>query len=476
MTLKDRLHRQTKILATLGPASRSPEMLAQLVEAGVNVFRLNFSHGSHEDHANAVKLIRDLEEKIGTPIGILADMQGPKLRIGTFENDAIDIEKGMVIRFDLDKTPGNKTRVCLPHEEIISVLEVGSYIFMDDGKVRAKITEKGSDFVNAEIMAGSKLSNRKGVNVPDVVIPIPALTEKDRIDLAAALDMDVDWVAQSFVQTAEDVAEARELIQGRAKLMVKIEKPSALEHLEAIVDLADGVMLARGDLGVEIPAEDVPSVQKRVVRMVREKGKPIVVATQMLESMIESPRPTRAEASDVATAVYDGADTVMLSAETAAGAYPVQAVEFMNRICTRTEHDGIYRKIINEPMTTIEDDISAAITCAARTVAKSINAALIVTYTTSGTTALRTAKHRPEVPVLSITPDLKAARQLTLSYGINPIHAPETIDDFTGPAQHASEIIRKLDLAPEGKRFVMTAGVPFGKAGTTNILRVAVVS
>jgi pyruvate kinase len=465
--------RQTKIVATIGPASSSLEQIQILAETGVNVFRLNFSHGSHEDHRAVAERIREVEKKIGRVLGIMADLQGPKLRIGKFENGKIDLVLEQTMRFDLDPAPGNNTRVNLPHPEILSVLEKDSLIFLDDGKVRARITKKGKDYVEAVIRAGSHLSDRKGLNIPDAIIPIPALTEKDKKDLIAALDMGVDWVAQSFVQTPEDVAEARALIKGRAALMVKLEKPSAIARLDEIMALADGFMLARGDLGVEIPPEDVPSVQKRVVRLVRDLGKPIIVATQMLESMIENARPTRAEASDVATAVYDGADAVMLSAETAAGAYPQRAVEIMDKICRRTEEDETYTQIMDTHHPDTLGNPADAITTAAYYVAEDTKALAIVTYTTSGSTALRMARQRPTVPILCLTPKLEAARRLCLSYGVHAVHAPEIVGDFTGPAIHASRILQAEGMAAKGDRFVMTAGVPFGVSGTTNILRIA---
>jgi len=465
--------RQTKIVATLGPATSEPDQIKALIEAGVNVFRLNFSHGSHEDHARSVKIIRGLEKETGRLIGIMADMQGPKLRIGTFKDGPVELKLEQIFRFDLDETPGDETRVCLPHPEILSVLKEDSLIFLDDGKVRARIIKKGKGFVEARIRAGSALSDKKGLNVPGVVIPIPALTAKDKKDLAAALDMGVDWIAQSFVQTPEDVAEARKLIDGRAALMVKLEKPSALARLNEILDLADGVMLARGDLGVEIPPEEVPSVQKRVVRTVREQGKPVIVATQMLESMIENARPTRAEASDVATAVYDGADGVMLSAETAAGAYPLRAVEIMDKICRSTEADETYAQIMEANPADVVGDASDAITTAAYYVADDIEAKAIVTYTTSGSTALRMARHRPSVPVLCMTPSINVARRLSISYGIHAVHAPELKGDFTGPAVLASKVLKEIGMAQKSEKFVMTAGVPFGTPGSTNILRIA---
>lgn len=472
------IYRQTKILATLGPASNSQEQIASLFHAGANAFRLNFSHGTHDDIRNLVDNIRALEKQEGQPIAIVADLQGPKLRIGEFEGGATTLEKGQIFRFDLDKRAGDSSRVCLPHPEVLKVLEEGALIFLDDGKVRARIQKTGDDFVEAEILSGSKLSNRKGLNVPGAIVPIPALTEKDKKDLAAALDMGVDWIAQSFVQRPEDVADARKLMAGpdgksRAALMIKIEKPAALACLDQLVDMADGVMLARGDLGIEIPPEDVPSVQKRVVRDVRERGKPIVVATQMLESMIENARPTRAEASDVATAVYDGADCVMLSAETAAGAYPVRAVEMMNRITCRTEEDETYQRMMRDAHPDTIGNSSDAITTAAYFVAQDVDAKVIVTYTTSGSTALRAARQRPAVPILCLSPSLEVARRLSISYGVRGIFDPGTADDFSGPAKHASTIVRESGFAQKGDKFVMTAGVPFGTPGSTNTLRIA---
>ena len=363
--------RQTKILATLGPASDTKDMIRDLFVAGVDNFRLNFSHGAHDDHRKRLEMIRAVEKEFSASIGVVADMQGPKLRVGRFKDGKIALKEGMVIRFDLDETPGDETRVNLPHPEIIGAVNVGDMLLIDDGKVRVEIIEKGTDYLDVKVVAGQKLSNNKGVNVPGVILPIAALTDKDRKDLSAALDMGVDWIAQSFVQRPEDVAEARKLIAGRAGLIAKIEKPAALETFDEILDHVDAIMLARGDLGVEIPPEDVPAVQKQIVRRVRQAGKPIIIATQMLESMIESPAPTRAEASDVATAVYDGTDSVMLSAETAAGAYPLEAVAIMDRICHRTEADDHYLEKMEAEELRIKEDASDAISAAAQEVAKS---------------------------------------------------------------------------------------------------------
>lgn len=464
--------RQTKIVATLGPASNSEEMIEKLFLTGVDVFRLNFSHGKHEDHAERVKSIRAVEKRHGRPIGIIADLQGPKLRVGKFEHGHIELKPGMKIRLDLDKTEGNEKRVNLPHPEIIVTLMPGAYILCDDGKVRMKIVDKGSDFLMAEVVSGNKLSNNKGVNVPNVVLPIAALTEKDRKDLSAALDMGVDWIAQSFVQRPEDVAEARKLIAGRAWLMAKIEKPSAIEMFESILDHVDGIMLARGDLGVEIPPEDVPSVQKKVVRQVRYAGKPIIVATQMLESMIENPAPTRAEASDVATAVYDGTDAVMLSAETAAGQYPLEAVSIMDRICHKVESDEVYRRIMDTNHPDAETEAGDAITVAACQVAQTIKAACITNYTSSGSTTLRTARQRPPMPILSLSHSQATTRRLMLCYGVYAVFT-EDKKTFGEAVAAAVEQAAITGLAKKGQRLVMTAGVPFGTPGSTNILRVA---
>lgn len=468
-------NRQTKIVATLGPASSTLAMIRALFLTGVDVFRLNFSHGDHDGHRERLAMIRAVEQEFNAPIGVIADLQGPKLRVGRFKDGSIRLEKGMMIRLDLDEREGDETRVNLPHPEIIGAVAVGDQLLADDGKVRFKVCEKGADFLLCEVLAGVKLSNNKGVNVPGVMLPIPALTEKDIRDLHAALDMGVDWIALSFVQRPQDVADARKLVGRRAGLMIKLEKPSALDYLDELIDLTDSVMLARGDLGVEIPPENVPSVQKRVVRAVRNAGKPIIVATQMLESMIESPAPTRAEATDVATAVYDGTDAVMLSAETAAGHYPLEAVSIMDRICRITEGDEIYRRIIAADTLDIEDEASDAITTAACQVAHNIRAACIANFTSSGGTTLRTARQRPSMPILCLSHKHDVARRLCLSYGVRAVLA-EDIKSFADTVQRATKLAADHGLASSGQRLVITAGVPFGTPGSTNVLRIAWVS
>jgi pyruvate kinase len=467
-----RRQRKAKIVATLGPASSTPEQISALFHAGADVFRLNFSHGAHEDHKARYDAIREVEEKADRPIGVLMDLQGPKLRVGTFAEGPVELKTGGKFRFDLDAAKGDATRAQLPHPEIFAAVKVGTNLLLDDGKLRLRVKKCGDDFAECEIVVGGKLSDRKGVNVPDVVLPLSPLTKKDRADLRYGLDLGVDWVAMSFVQRPEDVAELRKLIGGRAKVIAKLEKPSAIEHLEEIVDLSDAVMVARGDLGVEMLPEDVPAIQKQIIAAGRKSGKPVVVATQMLDSMVHSPAPTRAEASDVATAVYDGADAVMLSAESASGEYPVEAVAMMDRIIARVERDPAYRRILDaqhpDPQATGNDAISAA----AAQVAHTLSVAAIVTYTTSGSTVLRVARERPEVPILTLTASMATARALSLAWGAHCVKTAD-VKRFSEMVDKACRIALQQQIAKVGERLVITAGVPFGTPGSTNILRVA---
>jgi pyruvate kinase len=469
-----RRRRRTKIIATLGPASSTPEVLTRLFHAGADVFRLNFSHGSHDDHAARITMIRDLETATGRPIGILADVQGPKLRVGRFAGGRVQLQTGQPFQLDLNPTPGNVSRVNLPHPEIIHAAAIGATLLLDDGKLRLRVTRKREDMLETEITVGGPLSDRKGVNVPDVVLPIPALTVKDRDDLDFALSHGVDFIGLSFVQRPEDVAEAREIAAGRAWIMTKMEKPQALENLDAILGLSDAVMVARGDLGVELPPEEVPLAQKRIVRSARQMGKPVVVATQMLESMITAPAPTRAEASDVATAVFDGADAVMLSAETAAGQFPYEAVNIMDRIVARVEQDTGWRAMVEASRPAPERSTADAIAAAARQVAGTIGAAAVCTFTASGSTALRAARERPEAPVLSLTPSEAIARRLALVWGVHPIVSAE-VHSMSETVTRATRFALAEGFATRGEEIVVIAGVPFGQAGTTNALRVAVV-
>ncbi len=464
--------RNVKIVATLGPASSSPDRIRALVEAGADVFRLNFSHGSHDDHLARIRDVRALEQETGRPIGLLADLQGPKLRIGSFKHGAVELIPGQSFRLDMEGTPGDVTGVSLPHPEVLSSLKPNTDLLLDDGKIRLRVKEVHSGWAMTEVMVGGRLSDRKGVNLPDTVVPLSALTPKDRADLAFALAHGVDWIALSFVQRPDDLREARGLIQGRAALLAKIEKPSAIDSLDEIVQLSDALMVARGDLGVELPLQTVPGLQKRIVRAARRAGKPVVVATQMLESMIKAPVPTRAEVSDVATAVYDGADAIMLSAESASGDYPIESVRTMDQIARQVERDPLYRGIMDAEHNNPESTASDAITAAARQVAETINAAAIVTYTMSGSTALRAARERPRSPILCLTPLVETARRLTLAWGVNTVVAPDAIN-FADMIAKATALARASDLAKPGDSLVVTAGVPFGSPGNTNVLRIA---
>ncbi len=469
-----RRRRRTKIVATLGPASSTAEVIERLYRAGADVFRLNFSHGTHADHAERIAIIRALERRVGRPIGILADVQGPKLRVGRFQGGRVQLQNGQPFRLDLSPTPGDVRRVQLPHPEIIAAAQIGTSLLLDDGKLRLRVVHVRSDHLETEIMVGGPLSDRKGVNVPDVALPIPALTVKDREDLAFVLELGVEYIGLSFVQRAEDVAECKEICNGRALVMVKMEKPQAVENLDAIIALADCVMVARGDLGVELPPEEVPLVQKRIVRAARAAGKPVVVATQMLESMISAPSPTRAEASDVATAVFDGADAVMLSAETAAGQFPYEAVNIMDRIVARVEQDPGWRSLTNSSRPDPEPNSAGAIAAAARQVAHTIQAQVIATFTSTGSTTLRVARERPDCPILGLTASIESARRLAVVWGVHPLvfQEPHSMTDMVAKALRAAQA---EGFAVPGQEVVVTAGVPFATPGTTNALRVATV-
>ncbi|RKK05907.1 pyruvate kinase [Pseudoroseomonas wenyumeiae] len=469
-----RRRRRTKIVATLGPASSTPEVIERLYRTGADVFRLNFSHGSHEDHASRIGIIRALEKKVGRPIGILADVQGPKLRVGRFQAGRVQLQAGQSFRLDMSATPGDVRRVQLPHPEIIEAARIGTTLLLDDGKLRLRVVHKRDDHLETEILVGGALSDRKGVNVPDVALNIPALTEKDRADLDFVLPLGIEYIGLSFVQRPEDVAEAQAIADGRAWVMVKMEKPQAVENLDGIMALTDCVMVARGDLGVEMPPEEVPLIQKRIVRAARELGKPVVVATQMLESMISTPSPTRAEASDVATAVFDGADAVMLSAESAAGQYPFEAVNMMDRILSRVEQDSGWRQLTDAARPAPQKTSAGAISAAARQVAETIDAKVIATFTATGSTTLRVARERPASPILGLTSSESTARRMAVVWGVHPMlsHEPNSMTDMVNKAVRAAG---SEGFAEAGDEIVVTAGVPFGTPGTTNALRVAAV-
>ncbi|MEP5153698.1 pyruvate kinase [Planktotalea sp.] len=467
-----RRERSVKIVATLGPASSDYKMVRALHEAGADVFRLNMSHGSHEKIGELHAIIRKVEADLDSPIGILADLQGPKLRVGEFANEAEELVPGASFRLDLDEAAGDATRVRLPHPEIFAALEPGASLLVNDGKIRLKVIDCGPDYANCEVVIGGTISNRKGVNVPDVVLPLAALSEKDLADLEFVCELGVDWLALSFVQRAKDVWDARDLVKGRASVLSKIEKPSAVASFDEILDASDGIMVARGDLGVELPVQNVPPIQKRLIRKCRAAAKPVIVATQMLESMIESPMPTRAEVSDVATAIYEGSDAIMLSAESAAGEYPVHAVTTMDNVAREVESDPTYTEILEASRTANRNSIADGIVAAAREIAETTDVKAICCFTQSGTTALLTARERPRVAIIAMTSQRTTARRLALTWGTYCVITDE-FNRFKGAVVSAARAARASGLASEKDQIVVTAGVPFNIPGTTNILRVA---
>ncbi len=463
--------RKVRVLATLGPASSTPEMIEKLFLAGADAFRINMSHGDQESKIPLIEAIRKLEKRTGRPSTILADLQGPKLRIGKFTDGKVVLKTGATFRLDRDPTPGDETRVELPHREIFIAIEEGARLLLDDGKLVLRVTDNGDDWIETKVVVGGALSNNKGLNVPDVVVPMAALTDKDRRDLTFALDHNVDWIALSFVQRPEDLAEARLLIQGRAALLAKIEKPSAIDRLEEIIEQCDGVMVARGDLGVELPPESVPPLQKRIVEVSRRLGRPVVVATQMLESMITSPSPTRAEVSDVATAVYDGADAIMLSAESAAGAWPVESVAMMNSIAEAVERDPMHGDRVHFTITRPDPTTADALAEAATTIAQTAGACAIICFTTSGSTARRIARERPAVPILVLTPNQATARRMGLLWGTHAVLTRDVVS-FEEMVAKAKRMALRHHIAKAGDRVIVMAGVPFGTPGSTNVLHV----
>lgn len=465
-------NRNVKIVATLGPASDDYDMIRALHEAGADVFRLNMSHGSHDDIRARHATIRQIERDLDSPIAILADLQGPKLRVDEFAQGEEELIEGAPFRLDLDRTPGDATRVCLPHPEIFAALEPGSRLLVNDGKIRLTVQSCGVDFAECVVTVGGTISNRKGVNVPDVVLPLAALSDKDRADLEFVCQLGVDWLALSFVQRAADVQEARALADGRAAILSKIEKPAAVTAFDDILAVSDGIMVARGDLGVELPVQNVPPIQKRLVRKCRAAAKPVIVATQMLESMIESPMPTRAEVSDVATAIYEGADAIMLSAESAAGQYPVEAVTTMDNVAVEVESDPTYVEVIEASRRADRHTIADGIVAAAREIAETTDIKTICCYTESGTTAALIARERPRVPIIGMTSIRGTARRLALTWGVNCVMTGE-LTRFKMAVVNAARAARAQGYADETDQIVVIAGVPFNVPGTTNILRVA---
>ena len=467
-----RRQRNIKIVATLGPSSSDYDTIKALHLAGADVFRLNMSHGSHEEIAERHEIIRQIETELNSPIAILADLQGPKLRVGTFKNGVEEITENEKFRLDLKDEVGTKDRVQLPHREIFQALHVGAHLLINDGKIKLIVEKCGPDFADCLVLNGGEISDRKGVNVPDVILPLAALSKKDRTDLEFICDLGIDWLALSFVQGAEDILEARKLVAGRASIISKIEKPSAVKSFDDILKVSDGVMVARGDLGVELPVQNVPPIQKRLVRKCRAAAKPVIVATQMLESMIESPMPTRAEVSDVATAIYEGSDAIMLSAESAAGQFPILAVETMNNVAIEVESDPTYTEVMEASRRAKRNSVADGIVSAAREIAETTDIKAICCFTQTGTTALLTARERPRVPIIALSSEIETARRLALTWGTNCVLSGSKTR-FKEAVVSAVRAALAEGLANETEQVVITAGVPFNITGTTNILRVA---
>jgi pyruvate kinase len=473
-TLEMRRLRRAKIVATLGPASSNADMIGRLFAAGADVFRINMSHTSQDRMRELVAMIRGIERDTGRPIGILVDLQGPKLRLGTFTGGSVQVKNGDAFVLDSDAAPGDASRAYLPHPEIFAGVAPGHALLIDDGKVRLTVTQAEPKRMTTRVVVGGKLSDRKGVSLPDSTIPFSALAEKDISDLEAALEAGIDWIALSFIQRPEDIAEAKKITRGRALLMAKIEKPQAVHRLSEILDIADALMVARGDLGVEMPLEKVPGVQKQMTRSGRAAGKPVVVATQMLESMISSPVPTRAEVSDVATAIFEGADAVMLSAESAAGQYPVEAVATMNRIAEEVEGDPLFRNILDAQRAEPEATGADAIADAARHIADTLDLAAVVCWTSSGSTGLRVARERPRPPIVALSPNIATGRRLSVVWGVHCV-VTEDAHDQDDMVNRACRIAFKEGFAKAGQRVIVVAGVPLGTPGATNMLRIAYV-
>ncbi len=464
--------RKVKILATLGPASSDEAVIEKLFAAGADVFRINMSHADHDLMRELVRRIRNVEHKLGRPIGILADLQGPKLRVGKFKDGKVELTPGQIFTLDDDETLGDENRVFLPHPEILQAVQAGDRLLIDDGRLALQAEATDGKSIRCKVISGTKISDRKGVSLPDTTLPVGALTEKDRRDLDAVLLEDIDWVALSFIQRPEDLAEVRKIARGRVALMSKIEKPQAVTRLDEIIELSDALMVARGDLGVEMPLESVPGIQKQIVRACRKAGKPVVVATQMLESMISAPVPTRAEVSDVATAVFDGADAVMLSAESAAGDYPVEAVATMARIAEKVERDPNYPSIVNNQRSEPEATGADAVSLAARQIATTLNLSAIICYTSSGTTGLRASRERPLTPIIALSPVVETARRLSIVWGLHCV-VTEDARDLDDVVNRACHIAYREEFAKPGDRVIITVGVPLRTPGNTNMLRIA---
>ena len=463
-------YRKTKILATIGPSSEKITKIEKLISSGVDAFRINCSHTTESQFESYIKNIRKVEKKLKKPIGILIDLQGPKLRIGEIENN-IPLKRGQKLLFINSKKSSKSNEVPLPEEKVFKSIKVNHPIFIDDGKIKLKVLKVYKNIIETKVLLEGVLKSKKGINLPETVLKNSALTSKDKKNVKKGIELGVDWIALSFIQSPEDIKDLRKICKKNVSIMAKIEKPTALNHINKITELADGLMIARGDLGVELPIQDVPSWQKRIIREARMQGKPVVVSTQMLESMITSKTPTRAEVSDVATAVFEGSDAVMLSAESAIGDNPELAVKMMDKIAHSVEKNPNYSSILSAQLEETPDSTPDAIATAARSLASELNSPIIVCYTESGSTGIKVSRVRPKQMILTVTPIIKTARKLTLVWGVKCI-VQKDANNLEQMIRMTKAYSKKEKIIKIGEKMVITAGLPLKKLGTTNLIRV----
>lgn len=470
--------RKTKIVCTLGPATDNEEVLRQMMLEGMNVARCNFSHATYDEHKKRMDMIKKLRKEVGQPVAILLDTKGPEVRVKNFKDGRVTLEEGQLFTLTADEVEGTKDKVSVTYNRLYEDLEVGMRVLIDDGLIEMTVEQVDRTDIVCRVINGGVVSNHKGVNVPDVDLSMPYISDKDREDILFGISQDVDFIAASFVQKKEDILQLRRLLEKNGgsdiKIIAKIENAQGVTNIDDIIEVSDGIMVARGDMGVEIPYEEVPVIQKKIIKKVYRTGKQVITATQMLESMIKNPRPTRAETTDVANAVYDGTSAIMLSGETAAGAYPVEAVKTMVRIAERTEQDVDYRKRFYQSARETDADITNAICHASCTTALDLNAKAIVTVTKSGTSARMLSKYRPESDIISCATTEKVCRQLSLTWGVTPIVIKEEKEVFH-LFDKAIQAAVKMKLLEAGDLTVITSGVPIGVSGTTNMMKVQVV-
>lgn len=466
--------RHTKIVATIGPTSESIEILREMIKAGVNVARLNFSHGTYEEHQRRIKAIRQAAAEVGKNVAILLDTKGPEIRLGNLENEPIHLKTGDKLTLTTEEIKGNKERISVTYKQLPRDVGPGDTILLADGLISLQVLNVTGTEIECEVKNGGEVRSRKGVNVPGVSVNLPAVTEQDISDIKFGIANNLDFIAASFVRKPGDILKIKRIVEEEGAdlhIIAKIENQEAVNNLEGIIKVADGIMVARGDLGVEIPAEEVPLIQKIIIDKCNRVGKPVITATQMLESMIDNPRPTRAEASDVANAILDGTDAVMLSGETAAGKYPVEAVATMARIAVTAEAAINYEEILVRKGRLLSRTVTDAISYATCSTAQDLEAAAIITSTESGYTAKMVSKYKPKAPIIAVTPHVKVLRKLSLTWGVQPLLVSHSEDTDT-MISNAVKVSLEAGLISAGDLIVITAGVPVGVHGTTNLLKV----